>query len=375
MADPTHTPEADQINENIDSALPTFPEVSPSMLRNAEAWTETDGDLAELSPERTIGIKGMRYGSILCDTPRSELWHTPDGIDTIADIPYLPDGGYDKADGQCRGHLLDLYLPHDAVVRGSRTLPVYIDIHGGGFTYGYKELNRNFNVHLSDQGFAVFSLSYRPAPQTDLRGQLADVQAALRWIKAHLADYPVDPSAVFLTGDSAGGALTMLTLAIENNAEAAAAFGVDEPSGIGFAGAAPVCGTYSLASPRKADAAGYAAGSMYDASDRERLEQMLGTEFFAGLDAADPRFLTVEGLVGNVDFPPLFIATCGDDFLEADNLALACALSRKGVDFELYDPKPKRHESLGHVFVIGMPWLPESVECLKRIRRFSYDRC
>lgn len=375
MADQTHTPEANQTNGNNDGALPVFPEVSSSMLRNAEAWTETDGDLEGLSPERVIGIKGMRYGSILCDTPRSELWHTPDGIDTIADIPYLPDGGYDKAAGQCRGHLLDLYLPHDAVVRGGKTLPVYIDIHGGGFTYGYKELNRNFNVHLADQGFAVFSLSYRPAPQTDLRGQLADVQAALRWIKAHLADYPVDPNAVFLTGDSAGGALTMLTLAIENNAEAAAAFGVDEPSGIGFAGAAPVCGTYSLASPRKAAATGYAAGSTYDASDRERLEQMLGAEFFAGLDAADPKFLTVEGLVGNVDFPPLFITTCSDDFLEADNLALACALSRKGADFELYDPKPKRHESLGHVFVIGMPWLPESVECLKRIRRFSYDRC
>ena len=374
MADPAHTSETNQINENS-NALPAFPEISPSMLKNAEAWTETDGDLAGLSPERIIGIKGMRYGSILCDTPRSELWHTPDSIDTIADIPYLPDGGYDKAAGQCRGHLLDLYLPHDAVVRGGKTLPVYIDIHGGGFTYGYKELNRNFNVHLADQGFAVFSLNYRPAPQTDLLGQLADVQAALRWIKAHLADYPVDPDAVFLTGDSAGGALTMLTLAIENNAEAAAAFGVDEPSGIGFAGAAPVCGTYSLASPQKANAAGYAAGSMYDASDRERLEQMLGVEFFAGLDAADPKFMTVEGLVGNVDFPPLFITTCGDDFLEADNLALACALSRKGADFELYDPKPRRHESLGHVFVIGMPWLPESVECLERIRRFSYDRC
>ena len=103
------------------------------MLRNAEAWTETDGDLEGLSPEQTIGIKGMRYGSILCDTSRSELWHTPEGIDTIADIPYLPDGGYDKASGQCRGHLLDLYLPHDAVLRGGKTLPVYIDICAGNW--------------------------------------------------------------------------------------------------------------------------------------------------------------------------------------------------------------------------------------------------
>ena len=263
----------------------------------------------------------------------------------IEDIPYLPDGGYDTEAGQCRGHLLDLYLPHDAVLRCGHTLPVYIDIHGGGFTYGYKELNRNFNVHLAETGFAVFSLNYRPAPQTDLRGQLADVQAALRWIKAHLTDYPVNPNAVFLTGDSAGGALTMLTLAIENNAEAAAAFGVDEPSGIGFAGAAPVCGAYSSAS---LETMGSELTVGYDPNRRTGLEQMLGVEFFV---------------------------TCGDDFLEADNLALAAALARKGADFELFDPKPRRHETLGHVFVIGMPWLDESVECFERLRRFSYERC
>lgn len=193
--------------------------LTDEMIKHAERWTETDGDLAGLSEKRVRGILDLRFSAIAVDTPRSELWHTPDTIDVIEDLPYLPDGGYDTEAGQCRGHLLDLYLPHDAVLRAGHTTPVYIDIHGGGFTYGYKELNRNFNVHLADMGFAVFSLNYRPAPQTDLRGQLADVQAALRWIKAHLADYPVNPNAVFLTGDSAGGALTMLTLAIENSAK------------------------------------------------------------------------------------------------------------------------------------------------------------
>ena len=335
--------------------------LTDEMIKHAERWTETTVDLAGLSEARLQGILDMRFSAIAVDTPRSELWHTPESIDVI-----------DAEAGQCRGHLLDLYLPHDAVLRCGHTLPVYIDIHGGGFTYGYKELNRNFNVHLAETGFAVFSLNYRPAPQTDLKGQLADVQAALRWIKAHLADYPVDSNAVFLTGDSAGGALTMLTLAIENNAEAAAAFGIDEPSGIGFAGAAPVCGAYSSAS---LETMGSKLTVGYDPNRRTGLEQMLGVEFFDGIEAADPKFLTAEGLAFNVDLPPLFIVTCGDDFLEADNLALATALARKGADFELFDPKPRRHETLGHVFVIGMPWLEESVECFERLRRFSYERC
>lgn len=346
--------------------------LTDDMLKDAEGWTEVDGDLGDLSEERIRGILDMRFSAIAVDTPRSELWHTPESIDVIADIPYLPDGGYDKEAGQCRGHLLDLYLPHDTVLRGGKSLPAYIDIHGGGFTYGYKELNRNFNVHLADMGFAVFSLNYRPAPQTDLKGQLADIEAGLRWIRAHLDDYPINPNGVFLTGDSAGGALTLLTLAIENNAEAAAAFGIDEPSGIAFAGAAPVCGAYSLAS---LETMGSKLTVGYDPNRRIGLERMLGVEFFEGLEAADPKFLTAEGLAFNVDLPPLFIVTCGDDFLEADNLALAAALSRKGADFELFDPKPCRHETLGHVFVIGMPWLRESVECFERLRAFSYSRC
>ena len=88
-------------------------------------------------------------------------------------------------------------------------LPVYIDIHGGGFTYGYKELNRNFNVHLAEYGIRRVLTELSPGP--------AD---RLEWVswrmckrhyvgsQAHLADYPVNPNAVFLTGDSAGGALT-----------------------------------------------------------------------------------------------------------------------------------------------------------------------
>lgn len=251
------------------------------------------------------------------------------------------------------------------------TTPVYIDIHGGGFTYGYKELNRNFNTHLASRGFAVISLNYRPAPQINLKGQLADVQAALRWVKANLADYPVNPDAVFITGDSAGGALAFLTLAIENSTDAAAAFGVEQASGLKFAGGALVCGVYSLASPARtgADSLGY------DSAKRTMLDQMLGEEFFDGLDAADPTYLTAEGVVANVDLPPLFILTSSDDFLEADALALATALSRKGADFELSDLKVGRHETLGHVYVIGMTWLEESQAPLDDIRRFSYDRC
>lgn len=110
-------------------------------------------------------------------------------------------------------------------------------------------------------------------------------------------------------------------------------------------------------------------------TEHKNLESTLGPGFFAGLDAADPDFLTAPDIVENVDLPPLFLLTSADDFIQAETLALATALARKGTDFELHDWKPARHDSLGHVFPVCMTWREESLRTLADIRRFSYDRC
>ncbi len=338
------------------------------ILKEAEMWTEIDGDLDGVPDNIASLIMQSRCETAINDYPRVPYWHDPDSVDAICDIPYLPDGGTNE--GQVRGHLLDIYLPHDAVVRRGNSLPVYIDIHGGGFVYGYKELNRNFNTHLAAEGFAVVSLNYRPAPQTNLKGQLADIQAALCWLKIHLADYPVNSDAVFITGDSAGGALALLTLAIENSPAAAAAFGIEKPSGIAFKGGALVCGVYSLASPEH----GKTCGIGYNTAKRTMLEGITGLPFFDGLEDADSNFLTAGDIANNVDLPPLFLLTSSDDFLQADTLALATALAHKNADFEVHDWKTDRTQTLGHVFPIGLTWIDESRQVLKDIRRFSYAR-
>ncbi|KFJ07466.1 alpha/beta hydrolase [Bifidobacterium tsurumiense] len=347
----------------------SYPGFDDSVLERAEYWSEMTADLEGLSQERAMGLLSLRYAMASSDLPRVEFWHDPDNIDITEDIAYLPDGGM-SAD-EVRGHLLDLYLPHDAVVRGGHTTPVYIDIHGGGFTYGYKELNRNFNTHLAEQGFAVFSLNYRPAPQTNLRGQLADIQAALVWIRDHIAKFPVNPDAVFITGDSAGAALAALTLAIENSDTAAKAFGIDQASGIGFAGGALISGVYNLTGRSALEPP--AEGNADDEASDRHLENNLGKEFFADLEDAIP-FLSSASLARSVNLPPLFLITSSDDFIEAETLELAAALSRQGADFELHDVKTTRTQSLGHVFPVCMTWLEESQDALAAIRDFSYER-
>lgn len=60
--------------------------LTDEMIKHAERWTETDGDLAGLSEKRIRGILDLRFSAIAVDTPRSELWHTPDTIDVIEDL-------------------------------------------------------------------------------------------------------------------------------------------------------------------------------------------------------------------------------------------------------------------------------------------------
>ena len=74
--------------------------LTDEMIKHAERWTETDGDLAGLSEKRVRGILDLRFSAIAVDTPRSALWHTPDTIAVFDELPYQPDGGYDTVAGQ-----------------------------------------------------------------------------------------------------------------------------------------------------------------------------------------------------------------------------------------------------------------------------------
>lgn len=119
----------------------------------------------------------------------------PQGIKRICDIPYIDDGD--------RYHLLDVYYPEGT----DEPLPVIIDIHGGGWMYADKELNKMYCLNLAKRGFTVFNISYRLVPCVSVNEQLQDVMSALAFIQANLSSYPCDKESIMLTGDSAGGQL------------------------------------------------------------------------------------------------------------------------------------------------------------------------
>ena len=77
-------------------------------------WTVLDEDLADVDPVLAEQVLESRLEFFRGDISRTDYWHDPEGIDVIADIQYVDDG--------TRAHRLDLYLPHDSVVRGSKPL-------------------------------------------------------------------------------------------------------------------------------------------------------------------------------------------------------------------------------------------------------------
>lgn len=98
---------------------------------------------------------------------------------------------------------LDLHVPD-----GPGPFPTAILVHGGGFDEGSKSTNfKPLFQPLSDAGFAWFSIDYRLAPKAHLQEAVADVFSAIEWVKAHAAQYHVDPKRIALIGESAGALL------------------------------------------------------------------------------------------------------------------------------------------------------------------------
>lgn len=139
----------------------------------------------------------------------------PTGVEVLEGLPYLSSGH--------SMHTLNLYLPLGI----DGPLPVIVDIHGGGWMYGDRELNRAYCMYLASQGWAVMGMSYRLLPEVDLLGQVQDIFASFHWLEHHAEAYCLDLDRLCLTGDSAGGHLTGLAACIQLDPFLQALYGVD----------------------------------------------------------------------------------------------------------------------------------------------------
>lgn len=119
----------------------------------------------------------------------------PANMTVHRDIAYVPNGHERQT--------LDLFLP-----AADGPLPLLIWVHGGAFRMGSKA-DKVPLAYLED-GFAVASLNYRLSQHALFPAQIQDIKAAVRWLRAHAADYNLDPNRFGAFGESAGGHLVAM---------------------------------------------------------------------------------------------------------------------------------------------------------------------
>lgn len=119
----------------------------------------------------------------------------PEGTTVHRDQAYVPSGHERQK--------LDLYLP-----KGRTNLPLIINIHGGAFRAGSKETG--VPLGYLKEGFAIASINYRLSQHALFPAQIHDCKTAVRWLRAHAAEYRLDPKRFAAMGSSAGGHLAAM---------------------------------------------------------------------------------------------------------------------------------------------------------------------
>ncbi len=244
--------------------------------------------------------------------------------------------------GENRYHLLDIYRHKDCE---NKKMPVIIDIHGGGWYYGDKELNKNYCSRLATSGdFAVVNISYRLVPEVDFFDQLADVFDAIQFVVENADKFNLDRDNVFLTGDSAGGHITSLVPGILGNKVWRSKFGIDTDVSI-----KAVCLTCPVV--KASDMAKHRFASSY-------FNPIFGKKYRKSVLYQLADFENVF----SQPYPPTFVISAHKDFCRGQARYAVDFLDKNGVDteFAYLDNSMVKGHKLTHVFNISQPDWEES---------------
>lgn len=269
-------------------------------------------------------VKNIRINWALGDKERDEGLTTPDDIKRFDDISYGPYG---------TENLLDIYVMKNVTKPG----PTIVNIHGGGWVYGSKEVYQFYCMSLAQRGFTVVNINYRLAPETLFPGAVEDINAAITFLEKEGYKYYVDKDRLVLVGDSAGGQLVSHYATILTNPEFAAKFDFKTPD-VTVKAVGLNCGAYftrDMATNRDDDVFLEYLGCV----EKEVPEELI--------DRVD----TIKYMTS--DFPPAFVMSTECDFLLHMAAPMAEHLKSLSVPYELKIYGAKDRPEIGHVFHVN----------------------
>jgi acetyl esterase/lipase len=119
-------------------------------------------------------------------------------------IKFQEDVIYGRVEGSAL--LADIAQP-----AGEGPFPAIISIHGGRWVAGHRRDTSSIKPReWAALGFFAMTIDYRLARATPAPACYLDMLCAIRYVRAHAAQYKVDPNRIFLIGQSAGGHMASL---------------------------------------------------------------------------------------------------------------------------------------------------------------------
>ena len=117
-------------------------------------------------------------------------------------------GHLDLRYGDSPRERLDLFLAADPKA------PTLAFIHGGYWQMNDKEGTTFLAEGVLPHGINFALIEYTLAPAARLDRIVAEVARAIGWLAEHLGDYGADPARIYVSGHSAGGHLTAMTMTL-----------------------------------------------------------------------------------------------------------------------------------------------------------------
>ena len=259
-------------------------------------------------------------------------------VDYIQDIAFMGDDNKD--------HFLDVF----GFEEGGEAKPLILEVHGGGFFGGSKETNTDHSRFYENHGFAVVTPNYTHLPAGNFTNIMQEIFSVMHWIEENAQEYNFDLNNAFISGDSAGGFIVQLTIAVMNSEELRAYYGVENP-GFQFKSVVLTCPVFDIM------------------VNRDYIGKGLGFSSFAAEQIADvildDEHMAYVDLLTNYPedgFPPVYIVTTpSDDVLYEDAVMLDAFLTEKNIAHELHSYEGTENQ-LAHVFNINKPDYVESIQ-------------
>lgn len=232
---------------------------------------------------------------------------------------------------------------------GADSSRVLLYFHGGAYILGTADHVVGMVGHIAKAaGCRALSVDYRLAPEDPFPAAVDDAVAAYRW----LLDHDYQPADIIVSGDSAGGGLTLALLVSLADA------GLPQP-----AGAIPISPWADLSCSADSWTVNAATDMLLDQQNLSEIAQL----YLQGADLGHPRASPARADYSGL--APLYIQASGRETLLGDSFDVAAAAAAAGVEVRL-----DVFAEMQHVFQYCAGNMPEADDAVARMANWIRGR-